>query len=161
MPVLATPKRHLRMLGIFPVPEHYFPESLRDYRLIFNCVHILFIVVMMMCYSSAMLLFPIFKANTFDEYSESVLFCSVAILRVILYVILFFKKSQLLALLDELDEIVEKSKIVLIILFRLWRIKTFLGLATTVVFQHMFSLKTFKFKVYFCHSYNITRVTRK
>ncbi|XP_031639553.1 odorant receptor 94a-like [Contarinia nasturtii] len=108
MPILFTIKNHLTILGILPVREQHFPEIFREYRLTFNTVHTLFILSMVMCYTSAVILFPFLRINRYEQYFQSVLYCSVSILRAILYSILISKKSDLSNLFDELANIIEK-----------------------------------------------------
>lgn len=110
MPIILTPKFHLTILGIFPVPEQQFPEFFRKYHLVFNRVHISFVVMMLMGYVSSVLIFLFQKASTVYEYSEGALFSSVTIFRATLYFLLISKKSNLSSLMDELAEIVDNSK---------------------------------------------------
>lgn len=110
MAFLSTAKQYLRILGILPLLERNLPLSLRQYRTELNFAHILSGVVCLLLYFSSVLCFLMFEAKTFAEFSEAALFCAVTLARITFYFILVWKKSELSALISDVEEIIQKSE---------------------------------------------------
>lgn len=113
MATLVSVKRSLTILGVIPVVEQNFPPTLRDHQTFINCAHIVLILISLVTYSSAVLLFLFFEATEFLEFAESGFFSSVTILHVASYVLLMRSRSKLLALIKHSEITVEKSKFII------------------------------------------------
>lgn len=110
MATLSSVKSHLTIMGIGPMSEHHLPSALHQYKSIINVAYTSIWLISLATYSLAVLYFVMFEAKTFVEYAESAFYCSVTFLHVVSYVILVQSRRKLSALLQNSDEMVQKSE---------------------------------------------------
>lgn len=114
MATLASVKSHLTILGIIPLSDEFMPSALQPFTSVINVVYPSFWLFSLVTYSLASFYFVCFEAATFVEYAESVFYCSVTFLHVTSYVILLLNRSNLFALLNNSDAIIQKSELLFI-----------------------------------------------
>lgn len=110
MDILKSPKSYLIKVGILPIPEENIPIVFRKYKWIFEHLHIPIVLLFLMSYSCSVFYVLFFKAKNVAEYSESILFCAAAAMRLSLYFVLIRKRSELPTLFESLENLVNESK---------------------------------------------------
>lgn len=100
-------KIYLKLFGIFPMPKQSLPTALRQYRMFINTFHIAFTGVSLLLYLSALAYFLFFKARTVVIIFQAIFFTTVTLMRVTLYFLIIHKRTQLLVLMDDLEQLVE------------------------------------------------------
>lgn len=111
MTILLNAKKQLMILGLIPMPDAFYPKKWQNYRSLINATHIFLLICCVLAYLASVLCYLLFEAQTFGEFSESGLFFSVTILRVVVYFIALMKKSDLPALFMDLETIIAKSEL--------------------------------------------------
>lgn len=108
--ILASVKRSLTIVGVIPVLGWNFETKLRKHQLLLNIVHISFMLISLTTYTSSVMLFLFFKAESFLEFAEAAFFSSVTFLHVSSYVLLIQSRSKLFDLIKESEKTVLKSE---------------------------------------------------
>lgn len=109
---LRIAKIYLRMFGVFPIPKENLPSSLRKYQMLLNFLHILFVMICLnVLYVSVLAHFMAFKAKTLIIFFQATFFISVALMRVALYVLILVKRTELSKFMNDLEQMVEMSKL--------------------------------------------------
>lgn len=110
MPVFDDMRNYLAILGILPVPERVLPKNLQPYRSTIAWAQTIIIATCLMCYCCSMWWFVYFKAQTVGDYSVGILFCTISAVRLVLYLTMILKKSELPMVMDDLEKIIEASE---------------------------------------------------
>lgn len=107
MVILNVVKNTLKILGLisFQNPELNVLKPAKSVDLFYNCL----VFASNLGFFTSSLWFLFFKAETINDYAESGIFFSVSILTVTLYVVLFYRRSDLVAIILHLEQMVEKS----------------------------------------------------
>lgn len=111
MEILITAKLYLRMFGILPIPQRNLPSVIRNCSPKINLIHIVLTSGCLLLYLSSLGHFLIFRVKSPIAFFQSVFFFTLTLMRVSLYFLILFEKSKLSALMDDLAEVVGKSKL--------------------------------------------------
>lgn len=107
MEIMNVVKITLKILALIPFGKDQPNISkLRDY---FNFVYKCLVLASNFTFIASSGWFFCFKAKTFNEYSESVIFFSASILVVTVYAVLLQRRTKLIAIIKNLEEIIERS----------------------------------------------------
>lgn len=102
-------KWQFMMIGVTPFPKDKLPSILKNHQLLINWIHITVMFVSIVLYFLAPMHFLLFKATNFSEYTESTFYSTVTTLHFAIYTIQICKRSVLIALIRDLEEIIDKS----------------------------------------------------
>lgn len=109
MEILRTLKFHLRALGCMPLELPFsFPFWCR--KLPIAEIHIGLMFALLFQNLCSTVWFWLYEAKDFKERSQSGFFCSRSFLSLILYARLVYKRTELIKLITQLEDIVAKSK---------------------------------------------------
>lgn len=111
MTILKFTKRHLIISGILPLPSQNFKSKLIEYPQCINRFQNAFVYLMLISYAISEVCFLSFKAQTFIEYTEATFCIAVSTLALALYSILLWRKANLIDFMQNLELIVEQSKL--------------------------------------------------
>ena len=100
-------KIYLKCFGIFSIPKQSLPTALRRYQMFINSLHIIFTGVSLLLYLSALAYFLVFKAKTLVIIFQAIFFTTVTLMRVTLYFLIIYKRTQLSVLMDDLEQMVQ------------------------------------------------------
>lgn len=109
MAILVTAKKHLTVIGIWPVLKQSFPLGLGKYQSAINFAHIAFVIICLLLYITAVSVFILTEAKTFAQYSEATLFWALISTRVAFYFIIISKKTELSNSVADLEDTIRKS----------------------------------------------------
>lgn len=109
MSVFAKSKKHLTILGIRIVSEQTLPEFLQDFQLTVNRVQISCVIFLFGTYIFSVLYTLIFKAIEFSEISEALTYFVIGIVHSSFLSISIWKRPQIMAFIDDMDDVIEKS----------------------------------------------------
>lgn len=104
---LCLVKFFLRMFRIFPLSKQSLPSALQKHRMFINFLHIIITGVSLLLYLSALAYFLTFKAKSVVIIFQAIFFTTVTLMRVTLYFFIIHKRTQLLVLMDDLEQLVE------------------------------------------------------
>lgn len=111
MQFLKTTRKQLALLGILPIPKNCLPLSLQNYQNIIYKIHVTFMLFWLTTYTISVGCLVLFEANTFVEFGAAAFYCSVSLMHLISFLIFVKIKSNVLILMDDLEDIIRKSKI--------------------------------------------------
>lgn len=100
----------LRMISIFPMSKQSLPTPIRQYQRLINLFHMVFIGISLVLYLSSLAYFLFFKARVLFIIFQAIFFTTVTLMRVTLYFLTINKRDQLAALMDDLEQMVEKRE---------------------------------------------------
>lgn len=103
-------KKYMKLIGIFLTPKQNFPSLLRKWRWIINFIHVAFIGINLFLYLSSLAYFLMFKAKKIFIIFQAIFFTTVTLMRVILFFLILYKRSELLTLMNDLEQIVESRE---------------------------------------------------
>lgn len=108
-----TAKKYLTIVGMLPTPEDNFSPKLQRYHLWLNIVHTTSVGVFILLYVCSVWCFPFFNSTskTTTESVEVIIFGTISTARLVLFLIFVSKRSDILNLIKDLDETVEKSEL--------------------------------------------------
>lgn len=106
----ATAKKNLMILGILPV-KLKFSKRLRKYQTTINHLHILLYFSILSLANILSLQYFLFRAKNIGEYFETGLIFILTVLRIMLFVTLLLKKSELSQFLKEFEDFIVKSEL--------------------------------------------------
>lgn len=106
----ATAKKNLMILGILPV-KLKFSKRLRKYQTTINHLHILLYFSILSLANILSLHYFLFRAKNIGEYFETGLIFILTVLRIMLFVTLLLKKSELSQFLKEFEDFIVKSEL--------------------------------------------------
>lgn len=103
MEILSVVKISLKILGLISF------QSVSNHKKAFDIVYngVVFTIIFSSFASSSWFLF--FKTETFNDFSNSLIFNSAALLTVTLYSVLLQRRTNLIAIIRNLEEIIGKS----------------------------------------------------
>lgn len=107
--IMESAKTHLKILGCFPIEQRHWPPRLQ--KMPINRIHIGVIFSALILNLSFTFWFYICEVKTFVDLMESVFWSSRSILSLILYAMLVWHKSDLIKLFDDLEEMVDRSRL--------------------------------------------------
>lgn len=107
---LSNIKWQMKVFGVLPIPKEQLPSGLRTFHSFIDWFHIVFRIFLMLTYISAAFGFLLFVATTFIEYIVGTFIFAGATLELLAYISLLFKRSELLALMVDLEATIDRSK---------------------------------------------------
>lgn len=110
MLILSSVKRQLKFIGVFPISEEDLPLVLQPYRLVINWIHVIVVTVSLITYQIGTLMFFLYEAQTFTEFTNSGLYATAAMLDIAIYLILIWKRTELWQVFNDLERIILSSK---------------------------------------------------
>lgn len=110
MILLSTVKRRFVILGIFPISKENMPKNLQIYQMLINKIHIGFVILSLLLYTASVFYFVLSKAKNFAQYAEGSLFCALTLFRIISYLVINSKKSNLSILMTDLESTIQQRK---------------------------------------------------
>ena len=110
MLILSSVKSQLKFIGVFPISEDDLPIVLQPHRLTINWIHVIVVTVSLITYQIGTLMFFLYEAETFTEFTDSGLYATAAMLNVSVYLILIWKRTELFQVFNDLERIILSSK---------------------------------------------------
>lgn len=110
MCVLRSVKIHLKILGIMPVGIDFIQLPFYPVKIPFNLLHITCIFTILIGNMVATFWFYIREVKTFGDFSEAVFWGSRSVLSLVLYTLLFHRKTKLAQFFNSIDEIAGSRK---------------------------------------------------
>lgn len=98
------------VFGVMPIPKERLPSALRSFQSIINFIHITIMIILMATYQSGPFGYMFFGATNFYEYTQGVFFIAVTTLHISVFICLLFQRTDLVALMDDLEEMIERSE---------------------------------------------------
>lgn len=92
-----------------PIWKLKLPNLFRNYQTLINCMHSLFVISSFVTFSTSILLFMMFDAISFTQFSEASMFYMVSYMHMSFYSISIWKRSKILNFMTDLERIIEKS----------------------------------------------------
>lgn len=107
MKVLSVVKIHLKILGLLSMQK--VEPGISKRRMLIDFIYILLVFASNFSFYGTSAWFFFFKAQSFEDFSESGIFFTVSILVLCLYTILLQRRTKLIALIRHLEEMIERS----------------------------------------------------
>lgn len=111
MSVFEKPKKQLTIIGIRVVPKQNLSLRFQDYQLTLNRIQVLCVGFLFGTYIITLFCTLMFKDIGFSGMSQAILYCIIGIVHFSFCFISTAKRSKIMALMDDLDDIIEKSMI--------------------------------------------------
>lgn len=109
MAMLRKLKIHLGIIGVITVPKEDLPDFLKDFQLTLKNIIFLSITSLYGTYMIAVASDLMFKENAFSELSHDITFVIIGLVHCSFYYISFWKSSEFLAYMNDLENVIEKS----------------------------------------------------
>lgn len=110
MLILKMARKCLKFLGIIPFSEEYLPTKFQKHKLLINCIHLILVLILLLQFFCSVIYFYLFESKTFAEYHESVVIMLYIIFELIICLVLIWKRSQLISFMENLGEVIKRSK---------------------------------------------------
>lgn len=111
MIILRTAKNYLKWFGILPIPVQNLPSIFRRFEPTVHLIHTVLFGGSLVLYLSSLGYFLIFIVKSRVTLFMSVFFCSLTTMRVTLYFLMVWGKSELFVLIDDLEDVIKKRKL--------------------------------------------------
>lgn len=110
MDILTTAKKYLKWFGILPTPVQNLPIRFRRFAPAINLLHTVLFCGGLLLYLLSLGHSLIFKAESHANIFMSAYLCTLTVMRVTLYFLMMRIRSELFVLIDDLEEVIKKSK---------------------------------------------------
>ena len=102
-------ERSFMVSGIQAVPEQYLPPKLKKYQSIIRRVHLTLGLLSLVSWLCSMACFVLFKAKTFNDYSEVATFFVGVLFLITFHTSFVWQSSEVSGILTDLKNTVEQS----------------------------------------------------
>lgn len=112
MSILASTRKLLTIVGITPMAIENLPWNLQNKngQMAINTIHVAIMIISFVTYNLSILVFLLFEATNFTQFSEAILFYLVSYLHLSFYSISIWKRSEIISLMNDIERIIQKSE---------------------------------------------------
>lgn len=112
MSILASTRKLLTIVGITPMAIENLPWNLQNKngQMAINTIHVAIIIISFLTYNLSILVFLLFEATNFTQFSEAILFYLVSYLHLSFYSISIWKRSEIISLMNDIERTIQKSE---------------------------------------------------